>query len=220
MKTLNEISFVGNLHNHCLQNMTMLQGFPNITMEQAFAVAKQTIRRYYLDTNLGPSNLMEYSLVSDWIDRILQAGDDQKQNLVSLRSERLISEELERILTEIVDYLEGADDPVLSADRLFQFSSEISKSVTLLGQEKTVAFGAVNVGISSIAFWYGNFQNPNTPWPEPTTSNLPKWIAKALRDLLGFVVGAATSGLINGGNAPQMDAAAGVLVGGAASSGD
>lgn len=134
----------------------------------------------------------------------------------SLKADGTISQvQLDYLLTMNTAFKDALDSNILS-NKLFLTSQDIERNSSLSFSEKSLVWGASNIGMSSAPYWYTGFNNPNSPWGGGGNPPGMKWWVRALRDLAGFVVGAAAGGIISAAN-PAVMAAGGTLVGTAAS---
>lgn len=220
MDQLIQFSFVGPLHNATLNDVTKLADFPNFTLEEVYNLSKQRIETYYTDHSLGDPKVLPLADYLAGIKRVDDSGDDMSSLFKDMQSKGEINSLQLGFLLSMNDAFQNAEDPNVVANTLFNISQAIEKESKLTFSEQTLVWGATNVGMSSAPYWYSALINPKSPWSGGGSTAIGrKWWVTALRDLAGFVVGAAAGGLISGGN-PVVMAAGGTLVGTGASSKD
>ncbi len=218
MDKLIELSFVGPLHNSTLEDVTKLGDFPKYTSKEVYNLSKGRIESYYAEHSLGDPKVLPVSDVDSLVKQVIDAGDDTAGFLRTLKTQGKINQAQLDLLLSMNDAFKNALDPNVICNKLFKLSQDVEKASGLSFSEKTLVWGAANVGMSSAPYWYSGFNNPDSPWGGGGNPPGMKWWVRGLRDLLGFVVGAAAGGLISGGN-PVVMGAGGTLVGTACSAG-
>lgn len=217
MEQLIQFSFVGPLHNATLNDVTKLADFPNYTLEEVYNLSKQRVETYYTDHSLGDPKVIPLADYLAGIKRVDASGDDMSSLFKDMQSKGEINDVELGFLLSMNKAFQNAEDPNVVANDLFNISQAIEKESKLSFSEQTLVWGATNVGISSAPYWYSALINPKSPWNDGGLKAAKrKWWVTALRDLAGFVVGAAVGGLLSGGN-PAVMVAGGTVVGTGAS---
>ena len=192
MTSLSDIAFVGPLHNQIMQALTQLGEFPNLSNIETYNTARQLIENYYLENNLGNSQIIPFDEYQENVDIILNI-DDVETYLISLEAEGKINAEQLQFLIQINSFYQNATDPNVLANHLFDIQQSVSNSATLDLGQKALVYGAAVIGSNSGYYWFSAYNDPNDPWYPSESSDpgkkKPKWWERGLRDLLGFIAG-------------------------------
>jgi len=217
MVNLTELSFVGPLHNHIMQELTQLGNFPNYSDQEVYDTGKTVVETYYQQNNLGDPQVLPFSDYQDQVNSVLNQGEDMANFFTSLKNEGKINQEQLDFLLNINSHYLNADNPNSLADNLFQIEQDVAASTTLDFNQKALVYGTAVIGRNSGNYWYAAYNNPNNPWYDtPAAAEKPKWWVRGLRDLAGFTAGFLVGSLLSGGN-PIVGAAAGTVTGGGSS---
>jgi hypothetical protein len=212
-----ELSFVGPLHNHALQELTQLGNFPNFSDQEVYDVGKLAIETYYQQNNLGDPQMLPFVDYLLHVNNVLSQGENMSSLFTALKNEDKINQQQLDFLLDINTLFQNADNPNSLADSLFQIEQNIAQFSGLNFNQQALVYGTAVIGRNSANYWYSAYNNPNDPWEGtvPPTAKV-KWWQRGLRDLAGFTVGFLAGSLLSGGN-PLVGAAGGTLVGTACS---
>lgn len=217
MENLTELSFVGPLHNHIMQELTQLGSFPDFTDQEVYDTGETAVETYYQQNNLGDPQVLPFNDYQTEVNNVLNQGEDMSNLFNSFKNDGKINQEQLDFLLNINSLYLNSDNPNSLADNLFQIEQNIAASSTLDFNQKALVYGTAVVGRNSGSYWYAAYYNPNDPWEATVPpDDKPKWWVRGLRDLAGFTAGFIVGSLLSGGN-PVVGAAAGTVTGGGSS---
>lgn len=206
MNSLNDILFVGSVHNATLTAAVQLPGFPDLTIAQLEALAREKVTAYYENNNLGTFTFISSHDVETRVGQINASLGDPQQVLDQWQEEAVITPLQYELATQLLTYVKEIESPSQLESTLFDWEQEQNT----LHEFSAVypVLGASVIARNSAFFWYEANTNPNDPW-HPVAEKFPSW-APVFADLAGFVIGASLGDLICG---PPCGAAGGTLLG-------
>lgn len=208
-----ELSFVGPLHNHVMQELTQLGSFPNFSNQDVYDVGQLAIETYYQQNYSGSIEMLSYGDYLTQVNNVLAQGEDMSSFFTALKNDDKINQEQLDFLLDINTLFQNANNANLLADSLFQIEQNVAASSGLNFNQQALIYGTAVIGRNSVNYWYSGYNNPNDPWEATIpAANKLKWWERGLRDLAGFTVGFLAGFLLSGGN-PIVGGVGGTLVG-------
>ena len=208
-----ELSFIGPLHNHVMQELTQLGSFPNFSNQVVYDLGELSIETYYQQNNLGDPQILSYGDYETQVTNVLAQGEDMSSFFTELKNEDKINQIQLDFLLEINVLFQNANNANSLADGLFQIEQNVVSNSGLNFNQQVLVYGAAVIGRNSANYWYSAYNNPIDPWEGTIPiANKLKWWVRGLRDLGGFVVGFLVGLGLSGSN-PLVGNAAGTLIG-------
>lgn len=212
MNSLNDILFVGGLHNKGLFEATKLSGFPKVTVQQVDELSRTIIKDYYAANNLGDFVQLSTDVIVSRVSQLQEYSNNFEGYLSALKEEGLINDVQRNLGEQLATFGREISSPSELEAKLIDWEQQ---QYAELGFDVSYpVLGASVIARHSSWFWYEATTNDKDPWHPVVGSQPQARLLKFLADVGGFIGGAV---LGNGICGPACGVAGGTLLGTAAS---